>query len=112
MKVPFAAGVLFSCCFLAGPIMADGTDLTKTEITTTKINDHLYILEGGGSTVGALIGSDGVLLADGAPAPLAEKILAAVRKLSNAPIRFVINLNGDPDHTGANEQFAAQGATI
>lgn len=47
-------------------------------------------------------GHDGVLLVDTGPPQLRDTLLAEIRKLSDAPVRFIINTSADPDHSGAN----------
>ena len=54
----------------------------------------------------------GVVLIDDQYAPLTEKISAAIAKLSDAPVRFVINTHWHGDHTGGNESFRTAGAII
>lgn len=68
--------------------------------------------EGAGGRIGVLAGPDGVLLVDASYAPLAPKALAAIRKLSPAPIRYLIDTHSHPDHSGGNPFFARQGAII
>ncbi|MBI4465669.1 MAG: MBL fold metallo-hydrolase [Acidobacteria bacterium] len=87
-------------------------DFSKVEIKTTKISGNLYTLEGQGGTIGALAGPDGVLLVDDQYAPLTEKIVAAIRQISNGPIRFLINTHLHGDHTGGNQNFAKMGVGI
>jgi glyoxylase-like metal-dependent hydrolase (beta-lactamase superfamily II) len=87
-------------------------DLSKVEIKTTKISDKFYTLEGQGGMIGALVGPDGVFLVDTQFAPLTDKIVAAVKKISASPIKFIVNTHVHPDHTGGNENFAKLGATI
>src|ERR1044072_2519440 len=87
-------------------------DFSKVEIKTTKITDKFYTLEGQGGTIGALIGPDGVFLVDTQFAPLTEKIVAAVKKISASPIKFVVNTHVHGDHTGGNENFGKMGVTI
>jgi cyclase len=53
--------------------------------------------------VGRDPGHDGVLLVDTGPARLREAILAEIRKLSDEPVRFIINTSVDTDHMGSNE---------
>ena len=62
-------------------------DFSKVEIKTTKISDKFYTLEGQGGMIGALVGPDGVFLVDTQFAPLTEKIVAAVKKVSTTPIK-------------------------
>jgi glyoxylase-like metal-dependent hydrolase (beta-lactamase superfamily II) len=87
-------------------------DFSKVEIKTTKIADNFYTLEGLGGTISVLTGPDGVLLVDSQYAALTDKLAAAIKKLSNKPIRFVINTHVHPDHTGGNENFAKLGALV
>ena len=91
---------------------AQPPDFSRVEIKTTKVANNLYTLEGQGGMIGALVGLDGVLLVDTQFAPLTDKIVAAVRQISNMPIRFVIDTHVHGDHTGGNENLARLGATI
>ena len=59
-----------------------------------------------------LSGPDGILLVDSQFAPLTDKIVAAVKQISNAPIRFLINTHVHGDHTGGNENLGKMGVTI
>ena len=88
------------------------TDFSKVEIKTTKLANNFYTLEGQGGTIGVLAGPDGVLVVDTEFAALTGKIVAAIKQVSTAPVRFVINTHVHPDHTGGNENFAKLGATI
>src|ERR1700730_981920 len=87
-------------------------DFSKVEIKTTKVGSNFYTLEGQGGTIGILAGPDGILMVDDEFAPLSDKILAAIKQISNAPIRFLVNTHVHGDHTGGNENFAKIGATI
>jgi len=87
-------------------------DFSKVEIKATKITDKFYTLEGQGGMIGALVGSDGVFLVDTQFAPLTEKIVASVKKISPSPIKFIVNTHVHGDHTGGNENFAKLGAVV
>ncbi|MEO2196908.1 MAG: MBL fold metallo-hydrolase [bacterium] len=73
---------------------------------------HMVTRPGGGGNVGVFAGPDGVLLVDSLFAPLAERLVAAVRTVSDADIRFLINTHVHPDHIGGNERLADQGVLI
>lgn len=87
-------------------------DFSKVEIKTTKLADDFYTLEGQGGRISVLTGPDGVFLVDAQFAPLTDKLVAAIRKLSDKPIRFLVNTHVHGDHTGGNENFAKLGATL
>ena len=87
-------------------------DFSKVEIKTTKIGSNFYTLEGQGGVIGVLAGPDGVLMVDSQFAPLTDKIVAAVKQVSNTPIKFLINTHVHGDHTGGNENLGKMGVTI
>src|ERR1700726_1113863 len=87
-------------------------DFSKVEIKTTKLANNFYTLEGQGGTIGILVGPDGIFMVDSQFAPLSQKIAAAIRQVSNQPIRFLVNTHVHPDHTGGNENFAKMGAVL
>ena len=110
MRMSFLAG---AALLMAAAVMAQNqTDYSKIEIKTTKLNDKFYTLEGQGGMIGALVGPDGVFLVDTQFAPLTEKIVAAVKKISPSPIKFIVDTHVHGDHTGGNENFAKLGAVL
>jgi len=105
--------VVFALLAVSVAARAQGQpDFSKVQIKTTKISDNFYTLEGQGGTIGVLTGPDGVLMVDSQFAPLTAKIVAAVRQISDKPIRFLINTHVHGDHTGGNENLGKMGVTI
>jgi glyoxylase-like metal-dependent hydrolase (beta-lactamase superfamily II) len=82
------------------------------EIKSIKAGDGVYMLTGKGGNLGLSVGEDGVFLIDDQFAPLTGKIQAAIARLSDKPVRFVLNTHWHPDHTGGNENLGAIGATL
>ena len=87
-------------------------DFSKVEIKTTQLAPDFWTLEGQGGTISVLAGADGILLVDSQFAPLTDKLVAAIRKVSDKPIRFLVDTHVHPDHVGGNANFAKLGATI
>jgi glyoxylase-like metal-dependent hydrolase (beta-lactamase superfamily II) len=96
---------------LAGPAPAQ-QDFDAVEIRTVPVADGIHMLVGRGGNIGVSTGADGPLLVDDQYAPLTPKIVAAVRALQDAPIRFVVNTHWHGDHTGGNENLGEAGALI
>jgi cyclase len=94
------------------PPAAAPPDYSKVEIKTTKVAGNFYTLEGQGGMIGVLAGPDGVLMVDSQFGPLSEKIVAAIRQISDGRIRFLINTHVHGDHTGGNENFGKMGTVI
>ena len=111
---PIAAAVVLAFGLsLAGAAGAQtATDYSKVEIKTTQLAPDFWTLEGAGGTISVLAGADGVLLVDSQFAPLTDKLVAAIRRVSDKPIRFLVDTHVHPDHVGGNENFAKLGATI
>jgi cyclase len=87
-------------------------NFAAVEIKTTKITNTFYTLIGQGGTTGVLVGPDGVFMVDGQFAPLTDKIVAAIKQISDGRIRFLVNTHVHVDHTGGNENFGKMGVTI
>ena len=97
---------------VAAPSWAQGQDFSKVEIKTTQLAPDFWTLEGAGGTISVLAGADGILLVDSQYAPLTDKLVAAIRRVSDKPIRFLVDTHVHPDHTGGNANFAKLGVTI
>jgi glyoxylase-like metal-dependent hydrolase (beta-lactamase superfamily II) len=84
------------------------------EIKVTKVSGNIYMLEGEGGNIAASVGEDGIVIVDDQFAPLADKIQSALKnlKITDKPVRFVINTHYHGDHTGGNAPFANSGSTL
>jgi glyoxylase-like metal-dependent hydrolase (beta-lactamase superfamily II) len=101
----------FLTTFAAGLALAQD-DMADVEIKTTKVTDHVAMLEGRGGNLAVFTSDDGVFLVDDQYAPLTEKILAAIAELSDQPVKFVLNTHWHGDHTGGNENLGKMGTII
>jgi glyoxylase-like metal-dependent hydrolase (beta-lactamase superfamily II) len=72
----------------------------------------IYMITGAGGNIGLSVGADAAFLVDDQYAPLSQKIIAAVKSVTNQPIRFVVNTHWHGDHTGGNENIGRTGALI
>jgi cyclase len=104
-------GVALACGQAA---VAQQQDFSKVQIKVTKVSANIYMLEGAGGNIAASIGEDGTVIVDDQYAPLAEKIQAALKelKITDKPVRFVINTHYHGDHTGGNVPFSTSGSTV
>jgi cyclase len=68
--------------------------------------------DGAGGRIGVLHGPDGILMVDSQYGQIADKVLAAIKHISPAPIRYLVNTHIHIDHTGGNAAFAKEGAVI
>ena len=100
-----------------------GIDYAKIEILTEKMAPNLYMLSGSagadpghedaaGGRIGVLAGPDGIFMVDSQYAQITDKVVAAIRKISPEPIRFLVNTHVHPDHTAGNANFVKMGALL
>ena len=110
-KLAFILGAALVSC---GGLRAQNQDFSKVEIKVTKVSGNIYMLDGEGGNIAASVGEDGIVIVDDQYAPLADKIQAALKnlKITDKPVRFVINTHYHGDHTGGNEPFANAGSTV
>jgi glyoxylase-like metal-dependent hydrolase (beta-lactamase superfamily II) len=97
---------------LATPAAAQQQDFSKVEIKVEQVAPGVAVLFGAGGNIGLSHGEDGNVIIDDQFAPLAPKLVAAVKTVDADPIRFVINTHWHGDHTGGNEALGGQGAVI
>lgn len=94
------------------PAPRTDTSEVRSEIETFHVQGNVYMLVGAGANIAVQIGDEGVLVVDNGVASMRAKVLAAIRKLSTKPIRWMVNTNGDLDHTGNNEAVSQAGQTV
>ena len=94
------------------PLQAWSQDFDDVVMTVHPVAGNVSYIEGRGGNIGLFTGEDGVFLIDDQYAPLTDKIVAAIREVSDEPIRFLVNTHMHPDHTGGNENFGRMGTMI
>ena len=81
-------------------------------LETIQIRPNVYVIFGAGCNVTVHAGEDGVILVDSGSAAAADKVVAAVKAITDQPIRMIINTSADADHVGGNERIARAGRAI
>ncbi len=96
---------------------ASAQDFDKIQITSVKITDNIFMLQGAGGNIGLSFGSDGIFIIDDKFAPLHEKLIAVIDELTKGKVSesantFLLNTHFHGDHTGGNELLGKTGAVI
>lgn len=84
----------------------------NVEIQVEPVGDNIYMLVGAGGNIGISVGDEGVFMIDDQFAPLSDKIMAAIKTVSDKPVKFLVNTHFHGDHSGGNANFEAAGAMI
>jgi cyclase len=81
-------------------------------LDVVKVRKNFYMIAGAGGNIGVQIGSDGVVLVNAGTAQATDRVLAELKKLTDLPIRYIIDTGADRDFVGGNEKLAKAGFTI
>jgi glyoxylase-like metal-dependent hydrolase (beta-lactamase superfamily II) len=93
-------------------LFAQQQNFDNVQVNVQKAQGNVYMLVGAGGNVTIQVGSEGVLMVDTQFAPMSAKLLAAIRTLSQGPLRYIINTHSHGDHVGGNENLRKAGSTI
>jgi glyoxylase-like metal-dependent hydrolase (beta-lactamase superfamily II) len=95
-----------------GVLAAQRSAADKAVLDTIQIRSNVYVIFGAGCNVTVHVGEDGVILVDSGSAATADKVVAAVKAITDLPIRIIINTSADAEHVGGNETVARAGLSI
>jgi glyoxylase-like metal-dependent hydrolase (beta-lactamase superfamily II) len=76
------------------------------DLEVLQLRPNFFMIAGAGGHIGVQVGDDGVVVVDAGSAARAAAVVAAIKKLSPRPIRYVIDTSADPDHVGGNETLS------
>jgi len=90
---------------------AQQQDFDKIELDIQRVSGNVHMIVGAGGNTTVFTGPEGIMVVDTSFAPMSGKLLDAIRKLSDEPIRWVVNTHVHADHIGGNEAIAKAGRT-
>src|SRR5437899_5224252 len=90
-------------------VIAVGAQAPSRGLEVLQLRPNFYLLAGAGANVAVQVGEDGVVVVDAGSAETAGSIVAAIRNITPARIRYIINTSADADHVGGNETLAKAG---
>jgi cyclase len=111
MRKAMVAVFLFAL-FSTISAFAQGQDFSKVEMKVQKVAGTVYMIEGSGGNIGASVGDDGIVMVDDEFLPLADKIEAALKGITDKPVKVVLNTHWHGDHTGGNPHFGEKAPIV
>ena len=79
------------------------------EVHVLPVQGSVSMLVGDGGNIAVQVGDQGPLVVDSGAGQLADKVIAAIRRLSDKPIQFIVNTSFHAAHTGGNVKLHASG---
>src|SRR5271157_3605347 len=80
-----------------GAVLVQAAEPENGQLDVVRVRPNFYMIAGAGGNIGVQIGSDGVVLVNAGTAVASDQVLAALRKLTPLPIRYVIDTNADAE---------------
>ncbi|HEY0438160.1 MAG TPA: MBL fold metallo-hydrolase, partial [Phenylobacterium sp.] len=111
-RLALAAAVMATMTAAGGAAAQQAPNFEATQITATDLGHRTWMLQGQGGNITVVAGDDAAIMVDTEFAPLHDKIKAAVAQAAGKPIRYVVDTHLHGDHTGGNQAFWMDGATI
>lgn len=84
----------------------------QQDLEVVQLRPNFYMIAGAGGNIAVQTGPDGVVLVDAGSQEAADRVLAQIKKLSDQPIRYIINTSADPERVGGNAKLAQAGRSI
>ena len=100
---------IFTALGLAICAMVSGQ---AADLDVIQVRPNFYMIAGAGGNIGVQIGSDGVVLVNTGTEAASDQVLAALKKLTDLPIRYIIDTGADADFVGGNAKLSKAGRTI
>jgi glyoxylase-like metal-dependent hydrolase (beta-lactamase superfamily II) len=91
------------------PGNASASSAVASSVALMHVQGNVHMLVGAGSNIVVQIGDEGVLLVDTGARGTSDAVLAAIRRVTDQPIRILVNSSVDADHTAGNEAIAKVG---
>nr|UXE44288.1 hypothetical protein Hi04_10k_c1889_00009 [uncultured bacterium] len=77
-----------------------------------EVRPSFFMITGAGANISVQLGEDGVVVVDPGAASNAPAVVAAIKRISSKPIRYVIDTGPDTDHVGGNEALSKAGEKL
>jgi len=101
---------LFALLLLLSPLAH--AEAPRPGMTAHQVREHLWLLSGPGGNIALVVGPEAVFLVDDQIQPMTAALKAEIAKVTDKPVRFVVNTHWHGDHTGGNPVFGEAGAVI
>jgi glyoxylase-like metal-dependent hydrolase (beta-lactamase superfamily II) len=99
-------------------LAAQAATAPSSSLEVLEVRPSFFVIAGAGgpggdvANISVQVGEDGVVVVDAGSSAAAADVLAAIRRLSPKPIRYIIDTGPDADHVGGNEAFAKAGEKL
>jgi glyoxylase-like metal-dependent hydrolase (beta-lactamase superfamily II) len=97
---------------IGGAYSIRAAELDSSGLDVVKVRPDFYVIAGDGGNIGVQIGMDGIILVNAGAGAKSDQVLAELKKLSDLPIRYIINTDAGPDFVGGNLKLGKAGLGV
>lgn len=106
------AGLAFLALMIGSATSSHAQQSPADQLEVIQLRPNFYMIAGAGANVAVQVGEDGVVLVDTGSGAATERVLTEIKKLTDKPIRYIINTSADADHVGGNERLSRAGKSL
>jgi len=106
------ATIAMACAALVITLTVAAQTAPAPGLEVLSLRPNFYMIAGAGGNIGFQVGADGVVVVDSGSGSSSDGVVAAIKKITRQPIRYVINTSADADHVGGNAAVAKAGQTL
>jgi glyoxylase-like metal-dependent hydrolase (beta-lactamase superfamily II) len=87
---------------VCGAFPSRAAEPDNSGLDVMKVRPNFYMIAGAGGNIGVQIGSDGVVLVNTGNASATKDVMAAIKSITELPVRYILNVDAGPDFVGGN----------
>src|SRR5205814_1245199 len=84
----------------------------SSSLEILEVRPSFFVIAGAGANIAVQVGEDGIVIVDAGTSAGAPAVLAAIKRISPKPIRYIIDTGPDTDHVGGNEALSKAGEKL
>jgi len=107
-KPPIELGFVLWCSTQA----AQAQQNASQELDVLRVQPNFYVIAGAGGNIAVETGPEGTIVVNAGTAEAAGRVVAAIKKVTDQPIRYIIDTSADRDFVGGNAVLAKAGRNI
>ncbi len=104
--------LIFGFVFWCGTQAAHAQQNTSEELDVLRLRPNFYVIAGAGGNIAVETGQEGTILVNAGTAEAADRVVSAIKKVTDQPIRYIIDTSADRDFVGGNAVLARAGRNI
>src|SRR5260370_42205155 len=106
------AALIFGFAFWCSTQAAHAQQNASEELDVLRLRPNFYVIAGAGGNIAVETGREGTILVNAGTAEAADRVIAAIKKGTDQPIRYIIDTSADRDFVGGNAVLAKAGRNI